>query len=81
MNIAILGATSHIAKGLIYNYNKKGTNKLFLFARSTDRLREFLKSIECGENFHLKSFDGLEKEKGSSIDNSLLRLGHRKSEK
>lgn len=45
--IAILGATSHIAKGLIYNFNKEEANELFLFARSIDRLQGFLKSIEC----------------------------------
>src|SRR4030067_3256140 len=71
MRIAILGATSHIAKGLIYNFNKKGTNELFLFARSIDRLREFLKSIECGESFHLKGFDELNKERYDVIINCI----------
>jgi nucleoside-diphosphate-sugar epimerase len=40
--IAILGATSHIAKGLICNYLKTTGNILFLFARSIDRLAYFL---------------------------------------
>lgn len=69
--IAILGATSHIAKGLIYNFNRKETNKLFLFARSIDRLREFLKSIECGETFHLKRFDELNIERYDVIINCI----------
>ena len=46
--IAILGATSHIAKGLIYNFCKDRTNKLYLFARSDDRVKDFLISINCG---------------------------------
>ncbi|MFA4828543.1 MAG: NAD(P)-dependent oxidoreductase [Thermodesulfovibrionales bacterium] len=71
MRIAILGATSHIAKGLIYNFNQKGNCELFLFARSIDRLREFLKSIECGENFHLKGFDELNKERYDVIINCI----------
>lgn len=69
--IAILGATSHIAKGLIYNYNKKGTNELFLFGRSKDRLREFLKSIECEKNFHLKDFEEVNKERYDVIINCI----------
>ena len=71
MRIAILGATSHIAKGLIYYFNKKGNNELFLFARSIDRLREFLKSIEGGENIHLKGFDELNKERYDIIINCI----------
>lgn len=71
MRIAILGATSHIAKGLIYNINKNETNELFLFARSMDRLREFLKSIGCGESFHLKGFDELNKERYDVIINCI----------
>ena len=71
MRIAILGATSHIAKGLFYNFKQKGNCELFLFARSIDRLREFLKSIECGENFHLKGFDELNKERYDVIINCI----------
>ncbi|MFA5410447.1 MAG: NAD-dependent epimerase/dehydratase family protein [Candidatus Omnitrophota bacterium] len=42
-SIAILGATSHIAKGLIYNFIKTGKNRLFLFARFPERVNSFLK--------------------------------------
>lgn len=69
--IAILGATSHIAKGLIYNFSKKAYSELFLFARSIDRLREFLKSIECEKNFYLKGFDELNKERYDVIINCI----------
>lgn len=71
MKIAILGATSHIAKGLIYNFSKNETNELFLFARSEDRLREFLKSIECEKNFHMRGFDELNKERYDVIINCI----------
>jgi len=71
MRIAILGATSHIAKGLIYNFNNKETHELFLFARSKNRLREFLKSIECEKNFHLKDFEELNKERYDVIINCI----------
>ena len=43
--IAILGATGHIAKGLIYGFNKSGKDELYLFARSVKKLTEFLNSI------------------------------------
>lgn len=57
--IAILGATGHIAKGLIYSYSKSEQTELFLFARSIDRLNEFLKEIDCfqGANITTNTFD------------------------
>jgi nucleoside-diphosphate-sugar epimerase len=58
--VAILGATSHIAKGLIYEFLKLGTVKLFLFARSIDRVTVFLKSIVAKGNFILKDFKEFE---------------------
>lgn len=46
--IAILGATSHIAKGLIDNFCRDKVNKLHLFARSAGKVKDFLMSINCG---------------------------------
>jgi hypothetical protein len=43
--IAILGATSHIAKGLIYHFFKAGTGGLHLYARTPDKVRGFLQAI------------------------------------
>lgn len=43
--IAILGATSHIAKGLISNFLQDGNFELHLYARSLDKLRDFLDKI------------------------------------
>jgi len=65
-SIAILGATSHIAKGLIFNFIKSGrSNKLFLFSRSPERIKKFLKEnglkgdirIERFQNFPLHNYD------------------------
>lgn len=69
--IAILGATSHIAKGLIYNFSRSGTNELCLFARSLERVQDFLRSIRSEKGFHLKSFDELNKEKYDIIINCI----------
>ena len=41
-NIAILGATSHIAKGLIFNYLTKTDCRLFLYARNFEQVFDFL---------------------------------------
>lgn len=41
--VAILGATSHIAKGLIYHFLQSNEYHLHLFARKTDRIDAFLK--------------------------------------
>lgn len=48
--IAILGATSHIAKGLIHGFLLAGRYELTLFARSLDRARDFLAGIHDGES-------------------------------
>ena len=45
--VAILGATSHIAKGLIFNYVQRPDRQLYLFARSVDRVSAFLKEISA----------------------------------
>ena len=44
--IALLGATSHIAKGLIHNFQKKTSHSLDLFSRSPSRVKGFLESLE-----------------------------------
>ena len=49
-NIAILGATSHIAKGLINNFLKEDEFILHLFSRSSDKPRDFLSTISKTPN-------------------------------
>lgn len=44
-NIAILGATSHIAKGLIKNFLEDGQFNMHLHTRSPDKIRSFLGTI------------------------------------
>jgi dTDP-4-dehydrorhamnose reductase len=48
MRIAILGATSHIAKNLAYYFRRESQFDLFLFARNQGAVYEFLKSTEGG---------------------------------
>jgi hypothetical protein len=46
VRVALLGATSHIAKGLIACWSKHDDRELFLYARSPERVREFLIHLE-----------------------------------
>lgn len=50
-NIAILGATGHIAKGLIFNYSRNNHNNLFLFGRSVDKIKNFLNTHALNNSF------------------------------
>lgn len=43
--IAILGGTGHIAKNLIYYFSKEPNCQLYLFSRSTEKLKVFIKTI------------------------------------
>ncbi|MCV0399658.1 MAG: NAD(P)-dependent oxidoreductase [Nitrosarchaeum sp.] len=64
-NIAIFGATGHIAKNLIYEFSKHTKHKLFLFSRDKTKVKKFVaamcidKNINYNdyENIHLGSFD------------------------
>ena len=47
--IAILGATSHIAKGLIHQFFLAQDAELYLFARAPERVEAFLESIGGGK--------------------------------
>ena len=49
--IAVLGATSHIAKGLIYHLGQDGKYDLRPFARSSERADEFLNAVGLGSRF------------------------------
>jgi nucleoside-diphosphate-sugar epimerase len=56
--IAILGATSHIAKGLIFNFLKSNEYSLSLFARNTDDVNRFLASLnyDFDKVYHIDTF-------------------------
>ena len=54
--IAILGATSQIAKGLILNFMKSKRVELFLFARFPKKIKDFLKVTSLGVHRHIYDF-------------------------
>ncbi len=45
MNIVIMGATSHIGKGLIDRFLRRGDDHMYLFSRSGDKVEHFLDAI------------------------------------
>jgi len=59
MKIAILGATSHIAKNLIYYFAKNPQNELFLFARKKDAVLEFMQAFKSPSFFRVLGFEAL----------------------
>lgn len=71
--IAIFGATSHIAKGLINNFLENGDFNLHLFSRSPAKLRHFLKEIsKSSKNFSLhQDYQDLKKHSFKAIINCV----------
>ena len=69
--IAILGATSHIAKGLIYNLGHGGEYDLRMFARSPERADEFLNAARLGDRFKAKPFEEFGRESYGAIINCV----------
>lgn len=69
--IAILGATSHIAKGLIYHLGQDGNYDLCLFARSPQRANEFLNAVGLGSRFKAKPFEEFGKESYGAVINCV----------
>lgn len=69
--IAIIGSTSHIAKGLIYNFSITGDYELFLFARSLKSVENFLNLIKYKGKYFLKTFSEFSKSKYDVIINCV----------
>jgi len=69
--IAILGATGHIAKGLICNFIQSKGYKLFLFARSPQRVRDFLRDNALKRDISLAEFKGFPQEGYDIIINCI----------
>lgn len=69
--IAIFGATGHIAKSLIYGFCLSDNYELLLFARSHDRLNEFLERIHCNNSVSNRAFSEFDQEKYDVIINCI----------
>jgi len=71
MKIAILGGTSHIAKGLILKFVQKQGDELSLFVRSEERMKIFLDEIDGNKNIRIKQFSELNNDKYDVLINCV----------
>jgi len=71
VKIAILGATSHIAKNLIYYFLKDSRYKLFLFSRRNESVHAFLVPLEKATIPTVQSYDGFSLEEYDAIINCV----------
>lgn len=71
IKVAILGATSHIAKGLIFIFCKNDTHELYLFARSPQKVSNFLLSNNLNKAYHINALSKFGKEKYDVIINCV----------
>jgi len=69
--IAILGATGHIAKSLICGFCLTDNYELLLFARSHERLNEFLDRIHCNKSVSNRAFSEFNQEKYDVVINCI----------
>ena len=69
MKIAILGATSQIAKDLIVSFATKGEKHLYLFARRPDDVRKWLDSVGLSEHYLVDDFSEFDKHEFDAIIN------------
>jgi nucleoside-diphosphate-sugar epimerase len=69
--IAILGASSHIAKGLIINFMQSREDNLFLFARLPRKVKNFLKAHSLGSYRQIYDFKRFHREKYEVIINCV----------
>ena len=69
--IAILGATGHIAKNLISNFKNLENYNLYLFARSSEKLNNFLKSINYSNNVEKINLNDFTGEKYDAVINCI----------
>lgn len=82
IKIAILGATGHVAKNLIYHFSKDKNKKLVLFARDFPKLYKFLQKIDGlsietqpFSNFYNQPYDVIINCVGKGNPKEILEMG------
>ena len=70
-NIAIMSATSHIAKGLIYNFTNSKNFKTYLFARTPEKVKEFININILNTNQYIGEYNQLNNFKYDCIINCV----------
>lgn len=61
MRLAILGATSQIAKDLVRSFAAQGTHELALYARRPEAVKQWLTSVDLPERYPASDFEAFTK--------------------
>lgn len=69
MRIAILGATSQIAKDLIVSFSKAANDNLYLFARRPEEVNKWLDAIELRGRYDVNGFSEFAKNEFDAVIN------------
>lgn len=69
MKIAILGATSQIARDLITSFSAESDKQLYLFARCTDNVTSWLESARLAGRYHANEFSEFAKHEFDAVIN------------
>ncbi|WP_025690570.1 NAD-dependent epimerase/dehydratase family protein [Paenibacillus zanthoxyli] len=75
-NIAILGATGHIAKNLIIGLSSSQDYRLYLFARSKEKLDSFLVSNNIVDNFTICEYQQFEQASRYNVIINCIGIGN-----
>jgi nucleoside-diphosphate-sugar epimerase len=67
--IAILGATSQIARDLIVSFSSEVDNDLHLYARSPEKVAQWLASAGLADRYSVNDFSGFGKQKYDTVIN------------
>lgn len=57
IRVIILGANSHIAKGLIYNFSKNNNYILYLYTTNKNKTKNFIKTLNLKDQCLIKGYD------------------------
>lgn len=69
MKIAILGATSQIARDLVISFSSAGNHCLHLFARRPEEVTKWLSSVELAGRYSVDEFSGFAKHEFDAVIN------------
>jgi nucleoside-diphosphate-sugar epimerase len=75
MNIAILGATSQIAKDLILSLSRSSSFNLLLFVRNVNFLREWLNSENLNKKCHIQEYSNFNDDQNYNIIINFVGIG------
>ncbi len=57
VKVIILGANSHIAKGLIYNFSRNNDNILYLYTTNKNKTKQFINTLDVKNQILIKDYD------------------------